>query len=551
MERKMDEELLPILKHLEFFRDNIRQGKLSINDIPDALVAKLVNVVIGEGEEYTDADFITSIEQLYVLARQCGDTTYQSACFEILHGILDMKLRAETKRKNCIGMAQTWMEGGLTDTYIAEHTWEEVTLLKAEGKVELFWNVCEEIRSKNIERIKKQDKIKVAFFIKDSAEWSTESLYRTLLQDDRYEVYVLVAPYIVGTKVTIADTYKRTVEYFENKGYQTYEMAEFAGLDIMRYKTWNELPVPDVVFMLNPYAESFRESCKVTNFPMKTLITYVPYGVGVFGNVDERYNQLTFALCWKIFWDNELNVEMCRKHADIGDRNALMCGYIKMDGFYEPEKPEEGPMWKNPLGKTNVKKIVYAPHWSIREAPTGFGNFDKIYDWIYEYAKNHADTTSWIFRPHPQLRSASVEYGLFATESDYDSYVKKWDELPNARVIEHGEYIDILKTSDAMIMDCISFQAEYQYTHKPLLFLTRETNTWDEFGEKLSKILYTAPGEDTDAIERFIEDVVINGNDTMKPERQAFFDKYLDYRARNGKLACEYVKDFLDETFTK
>jgi hypothetical protein len=37
----------------------------------------------------------------------------------------------------------------------------------------------------------------------------------------------------------------------------------------------------------------------------------------------------------------------------------------------------------------------------------------------------------------------------------------------------------------------------------------------------------------------------------MKQERQAFFDKYLDYRTRNGKLACEYVKDFLDETFEK
>jgi CDP-glycerol glycerophosphotransferase (TagB/SpsB family) len=248
---------------------------------------------------------------------------------------------------------------------------------------------------------------------------------------------------------------------------------------------------------------------------------------------------------------HEIDMELCRKHSDIGDRNALMSGYLKMDGFYDKEIPDADKIWKIPEGKTNVKKIIYAPHWSIREAVTGFGNFDKIYDWIYEYAKNHADTTSWIFRPHPLLRTATVDYGLFGTEEDYDNYMKKWDELPNARVVENGEYIDIFRTSDAMVLDSVSFLTEYQYTHKPLLFLTRKENTWNEFGEKLLKILYSAPGDDTDAIERFIDEVVINENDPMKYEREAFFDKYLDYKTRNGKLACEYVKDFLDETFEK
>jgi CDP-glycerol glycerophosphotransferase (TagB/SpsB family) len=314
---------------------------------------------------------------------------------------------------------------------------------------------------------------------------------------------------------------------------------------------WDELPVPDVMFMLNPHVESFKESCNIYNFPMKMLITYVPYGLNSYGRVDDQYNQISQLLCWKIFHARDIDMDLCRKYSELGDRNALVSGYPKMDGFYDKEMPDDGKIWKIPEGKPNAKKIIYAPHWSIRGAVTGFGNFDKIYDWIYEYAKNHADTTSWIFRPHPLLRSAVVQYGLFGTENDYDRYVKKWDELPNARVVENGEYIDIFRTSDAMVLDSISFLTEYQFTHKPLLFLTRETNTWNEFGEELIKILYTAPGEDTDAIERFIEDVVVNGNDPMKPEREALFDKYLDYRARNGKLACEYVKDFLDETFGK
>jgi hypothetical protein len=547
----MDERFLPILKHLEFFRDNIRQGRMSMNDIPDELVAGLINAIFCEDEECTDDDLVVGFEQLYLLAHQYGSPAQQSSCFETLTGILEMKIKAEDTRKNCIGMAETWIGGGLTDAYIAEHTWGAVTPLKAEGKAALFWSVCEEIRSKNIERIKKQEKIKVAFFTRNSSEWSTETVYKMLLQDERYEVYVLVAPCIVGQYATIADTYKKTVEYFENKGYKTYGMAEFEGCDITRYKMWGELPVPDVMFILNSHASSFRESCNIQNFPLRTLITYVPYGMYAYGNVRSQYNQISHNLCWKIFYTNEIDMELCRKYSDIGDTNALMSGYLKMDGFYDNEMSDAGQIWKIPDGKTDVNKIIYAPHWSIRNAVTGFGNFDKIYDWIYEYARNHADTTSWIFRPHPLLRTATVDYGLFAAEEDYDNYMKKWDELPNARVVEYGEYIDIFSTSDAMVLDSVSFLAEYQYTHKPLLFLAREENTWNEFGEKLLKILYTAPGDDTGAIERFVDEVVINGNDPMKPERQAFFDKYLDYKTINGKLACEYVKDFMDETFGK
>ena len=46
-----------------------------------------------------------------------------------------------------------------------------------------------------------------------------------------------------------------------------------------------------------------------------------------------------------------------------------------------------------------------------------------------------------------------------------------------------GEYRAYFASSDAMILDSVSFMAEYLYVHKPALFLTREGERFNEFGE--------------------------------------------------------------------
>lgn len=322
-------------------------------------------------------------------------------------------------------------------------------------------------------------------------------------------------------------------------------------IDKGRYLSWENIPKQDVVFLTNPHFQAFEESCNIVNFPLRTLNIYIPYGFSLYGNIHDQYNQLSHALCWKIFWETEMDLKISEKYADLGNRNGVVSGYLKMDGFYEEERQLAEEIWKIPEGKEidTVRKIIYAPHWSIRSVSTGFGNFDKMYDKMYNFVKEHADTTTWIFRPHPMLRWGVVKEGLFDSEQEFDEYMRKWDELPNARVVERGEYIDMFRTSDALIGDSISFLGEYQYTHKPLLFITREANTFDDFGEELIKILYQAEGENFEAVERFVNDVVIEGKDFMYEIRKEFFEQYMDYMTQNGKMASDYIKDFLDDTF--
>ena len=99
-------------------------------------------------------------------------------------------------------------------------------------------------------------------------------------------------------------------------------------------------------------------------------------------------------------------------------------------------------------------------------------------------------------KPHPNLCFAVIEAGLFKSEEDYLAYLQEWDSLPNAKVVTGGYYQDVFKTSDAMILDSASFIAEYQYTHKPMLFLTREGETFNPLGQRILDVSYTADGRD-------------------------------------------------------
>ena len=58
--------------------------------------------------------------------------------------------------------------------------------------------------------------------------------------------------------------------------------------------------------------------------------------------------------------------------------------------------------------------------------------------------------------------------------------------MPNTQT-EFGEYRDMFLTSDAMILDSVSFMQEYLFTEKPLLVLRKEkdSESFNTFGEEI------------------------------------------------------------------
>ena len=160
---------------------------------------------------------------------------------------------------------------------------------------------------------------------------------------------------------------------------------------------------------------------------------------------------------------------------------------------------------------------------------------------MYEFAKAHPEI-SWVLKPHSHIYHYLVKMAkLFPTFEALQEYLQAWNDLPNAQVYTGAYYQAIFATSDGMIQDCGSFIAEYQYVDKPMIYLTRDTQKFNELGQTILAASYTVDGKDLDAIAAMIQRVFIDGDDYKAAERREVFDKYLNYPKANGMLASEFI----------
>ena len=101
--------------------------------------------------------------------------------------------------------------------------------------------------------------------------------------------------------------------------------------------------------------------------------------------------------------------------------------------------------------------------------------------------------------------------------------------------IEQKNYVDLFITSDAIIMDSISFILEYMFVNKPSLYALKDGNTQSKFnilGKLAFETLYKSSSEE-DIID-FIENQVLKEIDPLKRQRSKFAKEYLV--PPNGKM---------------
>ena len=398
----------------------------------------------------------------------------------------------------------------------------------------------DKIHTTNFKRLKDKEKVNVAFLCNLSATWSCDELFQKYLKSEKYHPYVVVTHFYNGTPTTIEEAVHKTYEWFKNKGYEVYTDYDY---ELKKFNTLEDLLDPDILFHLSPYYTAFHENWNVLNFPLSKININIPYGIYVAELSEAQYNLDSFSAYWRIF-DLPIYARMAPKHTPLGNANRVGSGYCKLDVLYDPNiNCSEELIWKK-LSPEAVK-IIYAPHHSIGEMGQRFSTFDKNYDVIYQLASEMRQTTSWVLKPHPLLEKATVEAGLFANENEYKEYLRKWEDLPNATVITGGDYFDLFKSSDAMILDSDSFLAEYLFVNKPMLLLSRPTQQFSELGKPLSKVLYKTGGEDIQGIKAFVENVVIDEKDNLLEDRNTFFDNYLNYYKENNVLATEYIYDYV------
>lgn len=405
---------------------------------------------------------------------------------------------------------------------------------------------------KSIENIALQNmygrKITVVFIVSHSSTWCGTYIYEKLMHSEIFEPYIEVVPFFASsdTKIVLED-YIETRDFMLNNGFRVIETWDLEKNKLIHI---NELPIKqDVCIWCTSWIDGLCKEHSFYSYPLSTLNVYIPYGYFLAENnrgtfVYEQYNKVFHNMCWLIMDENAYSKVMAEKYQFLNGMNHIYTGYPKMDCvFYAKEKTTE---WDILDPGHNKKRIIFAPHHSIfDEGTVMFSCFEYIYTYMLALKSKYKNEVCWIFKPHPNLKYKAIQVGIFKNEAEWNDYVNEWNNGVDSIYVNRGDYIPLMEESDAMVLDSISFLAEYMYTEHPLLFLKRKEQAFNEFGEMLIRNHYSIEGTDYEKIEDFIRKVVLSEHDEMKKKRIEFFDKYLNYYTELGADASTNIYNVL------
>ncbi|AWG21696.1 CDP-glycerol--glycerophosphate glycerophosphotransferase [Flavobacterium faecale] len=389
-------------------------------------------------------------------------------------------------------------------------------------------------QEKALKRIRKKDKIKVAFFLIHESVWKYDLVYRLMVEHPKFDPVIFVCPVVNYGKDSMLYEMNKSFTVFKNKGYnvlRTFDDITGKYLDIQKEYA------PDIIFYTNPYNGLIDKRYYIYKFPT-TLICYVPYAI-MTTKYDSFFNLDFHNIVWKIFSETPLHHKILTEKQKIKARNSIVTGFPGFDQLLINKKPDD-KVWKST--SENLKRVIWAPHHLMKEL-NKVSNFLEYYDYFLELANRYQDKLQIAFKPHPLLRlklEKDPDWGKKKT----DAYFEKWDILANGQ-LENGNYDDLFLTSDALIHDCGSFMAEYLVTGKPTLFMVRNEavmEEWNEFGQKVVSLHYQS--RNFQEVDDFIMDVVLSEKDWMKEDRKTFVREFLIQNPKS--TASENILRYLE-----
>ena len=374
-------------------------------------------------------------------------------------------------------------------------------------------------------KIRQKKKIKVGFVSDDPSMWCGDYLFNLFAKNKNCETtfFLCLQKSLRGQPLSVED-FKRGLKGFKSRGINVIGVTNDE----------QTFPAQDVLIMLRPYFQYMPKAFALPSISAETLMFYIPYGFNTCTwNI---YDTPIYHLGCKLFFDTQFHINLLEKECRVGMPRGFYSGYPKLDDFYKDPDALKFD-WK--MARPDAKKIIWAPHWSISSGIL-YSTFQWNYKFMYEFAKAHPEI-SWVVKPHPMLFASAVGHKVFPSNEAFKKYLQAWDALPNAKVYSGSYYQGLFATSDGMIMDCGSWIGEYQYTHKPMIFLTRETQKFNGLGNALMKILYRVDGKNLNGIAALMQKIFIEGKDEMFEIRKKFFDANLNYMKTNGMTASDFI----------
>ncbi len=379
-----------------------------------------------------------------------------------------------------------------------------------------------------ISKIKDKKTLNVLFLPANLAMWKFDVLFKKMMEHPRFHPQILLSPSVSLEPGELAAECEKMVKYFSGKGFPMVDESEAKKIK------------PDLVFITQGFG-GFKYG--LTDFP-HALGCYAPY-YAFPSRYDKRLmDLLQLNMAWRIFTQNKTSYTGTLAAMSNKGKNVRIAGYTNTDNFFQKDVPFSFP-WK--LKNPSLKKVIYAPHWTIRDEPAALSTFLSMGEIMLELAEKYSDRIQWCFTAHPWLFRELVKNPNWGREKT-EAYFNRWKNLPNG-TYSSGEYISMFMTSDAMVHDCSSFGYEYFYTKKPVMYLLRKGRSANDKIMHDNDVAIQAIGAHYHGrcrsdVEKFLEDVVLGGNDPKSVERERFCKEYL--LPPNNKSVAQNIIDEIE-----
>lgn len=370
------------------------------------------------------------------------------------------------------------------------------------------------------DKVGKKETIEVVFFAVNNAMWRYQGIYDLLSKERRFNCHIVLTVFETYSKAQQAEDLRQLRAYFDEKqiGYKDYDEVSGRGYDVAAKIN------PDILFYPQPYGQIYPKEHHFRSFSNK-LLCYSTYSVNVLQPSYSLYDLRFHNMAWKIYCPTTIEKNNAAKHARNHGRNWLVSGYTNLDRYCGSEYVD---VWKSQ--RNRLKRLIWAPHFTIVNDLTFIksrSNFLWMAQLMLDVSEKYKGQLQIAFKPHPRLKSELYKHPDWGKDKT-DAYYERWANGENTQ-LETGDFVDLFMSSDAMIHDCASFAAEYLYLNKPVAFVSADIAELkadhNELGSAALDQHYIA--ENADDVMRFIQDVVIEGHDSMKAQRTSFYEKVL------------------------
>lgn len=396
------------------------------------------------------------------------------------------------------------------------------------------------------EKLSKGQSISVCIMEPRVSCWQLDGLYRLLEKDDRFCPYIVVMPFVFQGKTVMEKMMEESSLFFESKGYCVYK-----GYDVRtgEYLDVKEQLNPDVIFYSMYWKPHFHENFYFDKF-MDSYLFLFNYGFDIGHHPDhESINFPMHNVVDRFYMPSIVHKRIAEENMDNGGRNVVITGSPKMDSIFD-ESYIPCEVWRD---KKQKKRVIWAPHHMINNVKTNpyvlSAFLDLAIPMLY-LAEKYVSEIQFAFKPHPMLKEKL--YKVWG-KSRTDEYYLRWDTMENGQ-LEEGEFIDLFKLSDALILDSLSFVGEYTCTGKPLFFTYGSSSRIDfnRLGKAILDVQYLNCDKNMllTELESFLANVVISGADVKKLAREEFVRNYLA-PPFNRSAAENIYMDMLDCLFQK